>query len=158
MWPIEDIPENSLVYRLISKGQIGKKTRLPSENMFSPDEDGLSVDWDRHTTPEDSLITVGRTYKYGKTEYKDPSNFLVFRLKVLDIIDLREDLAVNHTPVFNDPEIQGLPNNRSHSSVIGYNDQDEEIRIKLRDLAEQIPESNINMEYVLREVDERRNS
>ncbi len=150
-WEIELIPVDSKVYRLIPLHMIRKGSRIPSESMFQPDADGLSVDWDKYSTPAMSLVRTGLTFRFNSQEYKDPSRFLVFRLNVGEAGNLEEVIAVNHTPVFHgDPAPVGLPNNRSHSSILG---EDEEIRLKLRDIAF---EELVEMEQVLEEVNKAR--
>jgi hypothetical protein len=126
---------------------VKKGSRMPSESMFVPDEDGLSVDWDKYSSPEQSLIRTGLTFRYNTQEFKDPRKFLVFRLNVGEVRQIEEVAAVTHTPVFHgDPPPVGSPNNRSHSSIISI---DEEVRLKLRDVAK---EENCDLEKVLTAV------
>ncbi len=150
-WEPESIPDASQVFRLIPAHMVKKGSRIPSESMFVPDADGLSVDWDKYSTPEESLVRTGLTFRFQSEEFKDPARFLVFQLHVEQVRKLEGILAVNHTPVFHgNPPPAGRPNNRSHSSIIG---SDEEVRLKLRDVAVEV---EVNMERVLAEVTGRR--
>ena len=150
-WEIEPIPDTSQVFRLIPAHMVKKGSRIPSESMFVPDADGLSVDWDKYSTPEESLVRTGLTFRFQSEEFKDPARFLVFELHVGEVRKIESIVAVNHTPVFyeNLPPV-GRPNNRSHSSIIG---SDEEVRLKLRDMA---VEAVVDMESVLAAVAARR--
>jgi len=135
-WEIELIPDASNVYRLIPSHMVKKGSRIPAESMFVPDADGLSVDWDKYATPEESLIRTGLTFRFNSQEFKDPARFMVFKLHVGQVRKLEGVVEVNHTPVFHgNPPPTGRPNNRSHSSVTGT---DEEVRLKLRDAAVEV--------------------
>jgi hypothetical protein len=135
-WEIEPIPDTANVYRLVPSHMVKKGSRIPSESMFVPDADGLSVDWDKYATPVESLVRTGLTYRFNTNEFKDPTRFLVFKLNVGSVRLLEGIDAVSHTPVFNgNPPPKGQPNNRSHASILG---SDEEVRLKLRDAAAEV--------------------
>lgn len=146
-WEIESIPDAADAWRLIPSHMVKKGSRIPSESMFVPDVDGLSVDWSKYSSPEESLIRTGLTFRFNSSEFKDPSRFLVFKLNVGQVRKQEGIIAVNHTPIFQgNPPSKGNPNNRSHSSILG---SDEEVRLKLRDAA---VERKVDMDSVVREV------
>lgn len=150
-WETETIPDSSAVYRMVPSHMVKKGSRIPSESMFVPDADGLSVDWDKYATPEECLIRVGLSFRFNKQEFKDPSGFLVFKLQVGPVRKLEGVSGVKHTPVFHgEPSPVGAPNNRSHSSIMG---SDEEVRLKLRDAAVEVA---VDMELVVKAVKKHR--
>ena len=155
MYPSEIIPDGSVLFRLVPKSMINKRSLRPSENMFKPDSDGLSVDWNKYSSPHESLVRKGLEYKTGRTIFKNPADYLVFQMKVEEIKQLSNELSVLHTPVFRgEPPPIGAPNNRSHSSIQGYVENDEETRLKLRDIAMEV--QGIDYEFVQNEVQEQR--
>jgi hypothetical protein len=142
-WEIEPIPDTTAVYRMVPSHMVKKGSRIPSESMFMPDADGLSVDWDKYATPEESLIRVGLTFRFNTQEFKDPTCFLVFKLKVGQTRQMEGVSQILHSPVFHaEPPLIGQPNNRSHSSIFGT---DEEVRLKLRDAATEVA---VDMEVI----------
>jgi len=77
----------------------------------------LSVDWDQKTTPEETLIRVGLTFRGSGPEYKDHSNREVFAINIDFLRGLDGIIDVIYNPIFNDPPINGRPNNIAHSLV-----------------------------------------
>ena len=132
-WPTEYIPDEDYVYRQVhikNAPKINGK-RIPDETNFIPDEDGLSVHWDKYTTINDVYCVIGLSHNM-KGGYKDYTGFKVFQFPVTFLRRLQGISGVIHTPVINgNPAPIGHPNNRAHASVILPND--EEIRIKLTD-------------------------
>lgn len=121
--------DTCLLYRKVHENCFNRVSpRKPTANMFNPEDDGVSVDWNKYSTPEESLIRTGLTYKPNTTNFKDHTKFHVVQLKVGDIRTIEEIAGIAHTPILNDPEPVGSPNNMSHSSVF-YSDV--EIRLKL---------------------------
>ncbi|MBV9576522.1 MAG: hypothetical protein JO149_07850 [Gammaproteobacteria bacterium] len=115
--------------------------RKPSESNFSvkEGEDGLSVNWNKYSTPISSLIRVGKTYKHGKTQFKNPNDFYVYKLKVEYVRSIKKIKEIQHNPLFYaTPPIIGKPNNKAHTLVKWEYIDDLEIRVKLRDHAKLI--------------------
>ncbi len=79
---------------------------------------------------------MAKQKKFGKEEFKNPADFFIYKFNVsnLRLIETPKQF-VEHDPVFNEPEIVGTPNNRSHSIIIG-DKSDPELRIKLADMGE----------------------
>jgi hypothetical protein len=121
-FPVEEIPDADNVYRLVHTSQFQKPNReLPRIAVFAPHqgEQVISVDWSKYTNPTESLLRVGKTYKTGKPEFKNPAEFQVFEMNVGKARRLvLPTLEVLHDPLFiGDPEPEGSPNNRSHAHI-----------------------------------------
>ncbi len=147
-WEIETIPDSASLFRLVHVNMIKVRpeSRIPSDSMFVPDSDGMSADWDKHSSPEDSLIRTGLTFRPNTSEFKDPQKFKVFSLNVGEIRLLEDSLTVTHTPVFHgEPPPVGNPNNWSHSSTNHFKGDDVEVRRKLRNAALEV---SVDMEIV----------
>jgi len=129
-----ELPLHGFVFRHILTESI--KNSFAPENQFNPrlpeKPPGLSLNWDKYSSPESTLIQVGLQKHPIKEEFKDPSRFSVFKAKHSDIFDeLGDDFSLIHTPGFkSNPPPFGFPNNRSHTDLNG----DEEVRIKLREV------------------------
>jgi hypothetical protein len=134
-WQTEDIPDIDDVYRQVHFGDLVKKPknrRFPNEAHFSPDPDGLSVNWSKYCDVNRVFIVIGLTHKADRKNYKSPADYKLFKFNVglLRSIDGINDVL--HDPqFFGNPPSVGNPNNRAHS-LIKYAD-DEELRLKLSD-------------------------
>ncbi len=71
MTKIEYIPNEDKVFRLVNKAFYSEKKQKISERAFAmrEGEDGLSVDWNKNNSPEQTLERLNRTYKKGTTEF-----------------------------------------------------------------------------------------
>jgi hypothetical protein len=128
------IPDEDAVFCYIHKANVNAKTGKPRSSAFqnTPREgDNLSCDWQQLTTAEATKARIGKQFRMGTTEFKNPDLFGVTQLMVKD---LRFSLAqkVEHDPIFAEPEILGQPNNYAHSIIIG--EKDEETRLKMADV------------------------
>ncbi len=115
IWEVEDIPDDSDVYMRAHDVYFRGKALQPG--VFRVHEDGMSVDWDKYSTPEQ---TRQRT--------SQPLRNAVIRLPVVGIRDIG-DLDVKHTP---------YPANRAHSDVVGIPNGGEdltEVRASLLDIS-----------------------
>jgi hypothetical protein len=134
------VPDEDALYR---QAHFSKLTgpaggRFPKASHFVPDEDGLSVHWDRYIGTAGIYILIGLTYRPGKTVFKDPKDFTVFSLPVSFIRSLEGVAGVIHTPHYSgNPAPVGSPNNYAHTSLLYP--KDEEIRIKLSDFCHDTP-------------------
>ncbi|WP_293785738.1 hypothetical protein [uncultured Pedobacter sp.] len=111
-------------------------------------EGGMSVDWDKYTSPDECIIRVGLTYKTGKTDFKNHSDFELLSLNVKDIKMIEGVSSINFTPIPKNQEEIGKPYNVSHSDVWFV---DPELRLKFTYIANKI---EVNREYIDKKVDE----
>jgi hypothetical protein len=128
----EEIPNEDSLYCYIHQANIHPKTGNPRAAAFqnTPKEgDNLSSDWSKYTTPEETKARVGKQYKFGSKEFKNPNLFGVVSFQVGTLRSHDFSQEVRHDPILNDPEIEGQPNNRAHAIIIG--EKDEEIRLKM---------------------------
>ena len=125
-WPVEDIPSCDSVFMrahkmFIHDGQIGT-------GVFRPQESGMSVNWDKYSSPE---IT-------REQARKNPKDNAVIRMRA-GAIRLIDGLSVLHTPE---------QNNQAHAEVFGLPDQREqlvEIRMLLGRIAEIVLPLDLNV-------------
>lgn len=157
-WQIEDIPDKSLLYRHIHKTRMDKHDKsIPSESNFTirKEHEGLSVDWDKYTTPEKILARISNTHKFEKSEFKDHNDYYIYKLDtgyVRKIPDVRE---ISHDPLFNgNPAPTGNPNNRAHSLIKYKIHNDPEVRLKIRDHAVKVDIDDSQVSTHLSEWDE----
>lgn len=137
-WIKEVIPDDAILYCRVHKNFISSKTGKPKESAFhnTPKTgDNLSSDWNKYTTPKESRALIGRQYRFGKTEFKDPNVFFIIQLETEKISAKIIGQTIEHDPVFNEPELDGIPNNRAHSIIIG-DKNDPEIRLKFVEICE----------------------
>src|SRR5687768_17115621 len=101
--PIQ-IKDEDAVYRQVPSNHLINQpdddhTRYPKPKHFKPDPDGLSTHCCRLITLDQVFHIISLTYKHGKTDYKDPKNYLVFKLPVEFIRSIDNMQDVIHTPV-----------------------------------------------------------
>ena len=108
MYPVEHIPDEDRLFRRILSEYWKNNNVEPG--AFSLDHDGISCDWEKYSTPQQS---VDRGRQNTKRPFAGVVSFICGALRI-------ESFAVNHTP---------SKKNRAHSSVSAEND--EENRIKL---------------------------
>jgi hypothetical protein len=139
-WEVEDVPNDAFLYVRIHKDKIENKgisVGLPKPSAFkNTPETGpdLSSDWNKYSTPQQSREHIGKEYRHGKDEFKNPLDFFIVSFKVQDILDLDLNQKVEHSPRQDNfpDEIAGSPWNRSHCSIIG---DAEERRVRMIDIA-----------------------
>jgi hypothetical protein len=132
----EFIPDEDKLYCFIHQANVNYKTGKPRAAAFQNTPktgDNLSCDWSKYTTPEETRLRVGKQFKAGTTEFKNPDLYGVVSLNVGIMRFPELGQRVEHDPIFNTPEITGQPNNVAHSIIIG--EKDEEIRLKMVDYA-----------------------
>jgi hypothetical protein len=106
-WPVETIPDiDNLYYRIHKMWIVGSEI---TPGVFRNIGRGMSADWDKYSTPEQS-----------RQRAKMPNDNAVVELNVGDVRHI-PDQNVEHTP---------SKKNRSHTDVTG--EKDEEVRIKFR--------------------------
>lgn len=117
VWPIEPIPDDGRVFmrahrQHFSQGELG-------HGVFRRREEGLSVDWDRYSTAEDTRARAN----------SDPKDNAVISLLVGCIRKIHP-LTVDHDPISVPPEER----NRAHSLIRNLPEASDltEARFKLR--------------------------
>ena len=135
VWPKDEhIPDESFLFCRVHFNNISRdKSSKPSTFFNTPrNGDNLSSDWDKYTSAQESRDRIGRQYKFGKTEFKNKSDFFIYNFLAGNIRQITPEQRLEHDPLQNDPEIEGIPNNRSHSIIIGDkgDKNDPEIRLK----------------------------
>jgi hypothetical protein len=112
-WPVEGVPDDSLLYLRVHRSLLKDGTPLPGAFKNRPDgADGMSTNWDRYATP-------AGTRAGGK---QPPDAYAVVSLQAGPVRALPGQ-EVEHRPV---------SDNRAHSEVVGI--KSAEVRVKLRDL------------------------
>jgi hypothetical protein len=138
MWENETIPDNDKVYCFIHiEANVNPKTGKPRAAAFhnTPKQgDNLSCDWSKYSTPEETNSRIGLQYKAGTTIFKNPALFGVVAFDAGTLRTEEYNQQVEHDPIFNNPAIEGIPNNQAHSIIIG--EKDEETRLKMVDMSE----------------------
>ena len=108
MWPIEIIPDASLLFmrahkRLLLDGEI-------RPNIFREQGEGMSVDWDKYSTPEQS-----------RARSKIPADNGIVRMNTA-LVRRITGLTVTHDPIQEgvvDNQGKPVPANQAHSLVNG---------------------------------------
>ena len=112
MWQKEEIPDKDFIYRRIHKNELDEDdpTFIPPNN-FHEIETGISTDWDKYSTAEESLQRA-----------KNPELTCIIRIQAKKVRML-EQLIVEHIPILT---------NRAHSEIQGLNNHPKPKRVKLR--------------------------
>jgi hypothetical protein len=110
MWPVEVIPDDDSLYYRIHEVNVRNGEILPV--AFREIGAGMSTDWNKYSTPKESLARAKNPNKNGIVSFV--------------VLNLRNDLnlSVEHTPT---------DKNRSHTNVIGI---DDESRLKMLNICE----------------------
>jgi hypothetical protein len=106
MWPQEHSPDSATVFLRVHRAYFYEGALNPG--VFRDHQGGMSVDWDRYSSAEET-----------KRRARRPEDNGVIALAVR-AVRLVQGLSVVHEPV---------PANRAHSQVLG--EKDEERRLKL---------------------------
>lgn len=77
----------------------------------------LSVDWETKTTPEETIIRIGCTYKSGTDKFKNYENRVIYALEIDFLNKMDEIINIIYDPILHLPLKKGLPDNPSHSLV-----------------------------------------
>lgn len=145
-WPVEPIPDEDDLYFHVHHQKIGydeeglpvlKESALTNTPETGPNK---SCDWSEYSTPEATWALLGKQYRHGKTEFKNPDHFFVYSHSVSawrTVHEKSKDFAeqtVNHDPIETTSEGVGSPNNRAHSIIIG--DKKDKLRVVMARLAQ----------------------
>ena len=150
----DNLPESDKVYRIVLiKDRDKKNKNIPAVRCFSlskNDEHKLSVDWNKMTSPEESLARFGASFKFGTEEYKPYENRETHALDVSFLNSLSKVEKVVYDPLFFDTTLKGRINNPAHSLIVFEQeyDNDPEILLKMRDHA-----SNNKIQIDMQKVD-----
>ena len=112
-WDTENIPDEDYTYRRINRVHVRTDDGTIRPGAFKPYGFGISVDWARYSTPQETRDRGGT-----------PQDNAVGQL-LSNAVRAIEDQTVNHSP---------LPANRAHSVIIGRNT--EKIRVLLTRIVE----------------------
>lgn len=98
--------------------QVGAFRNRSPEGLPLTDADGMSTDWAKHATAQDTLQRA-----------KTPSDNIVVRLIAGKVRQIPEQI-VEHTPI--EPNSENSAGNRAHSDVRGNKKLNPEVRVKFR--------------------------
>ena len=123
VYPKKRIGTNAILFKYIKYSQIDRRTLKPSASNFG--DENLSCDWDRYSTAEETRVRIGKQFIHGSTsQFKNENEYFVCRLKVEKLLNLDPKQLFIHDPIFNLPEKKGIPNNQSHSLIVGKKEKD----------------------------------
>jgi hypothetical protein len=131
------IPNQDHVFCRIGVDFISSKDHKPRASAFRNTPvtgNNLSCDWDKYCTAESSRALIGRQFNSRTGKPKDPAKFYIYKFNVGDVRNMNfrgREQEIEHDPIYNNPETEGVPNNVAHSIMIGNKGDDEEFRIKL---------------------------
>ncbi len=115
------IPESDRVFRLVENTQRDRENKkIPATRCFSlspNDGGGLSVDWERKTTPEESVARFGASFKRCKEEYKSYDNREIYAMEVSFLNALEPVEKVVYDPIYYEKPEKGRMNNPAHSLI-----------------------------------------
>jgi len=101
VWPTEQIPDEDLLFMRVHKNEIQGGAPIPGafRNRGEGDQEGMSTDWSRYSTPETTKLRAANpAWKGG-----------VIQMVVGDVRKIPSQ-TVAHAP---------LPDNRAHTNVKG---------------------------------------
>ena len=136
-WEKELIPNEDRIYCFVHKANVdyknGGKPRAAAFQNTPRDGSNLSSDWSKYSTPEETKNRIGKQFKANSQNFKNPNDYGVLQFEVgfLRQEELRQE--IEHDPIFNPMELDGIPNNQSHTIIIG--EKDEETRLKMKEMS-----------------------
>jgi hypothetical protein len=116
------LPKEDDVYRIVLVTQRDRKNKsIPAVSCFSlspQDQNKLSVDWSKMTTPEVSIARFGAMYKFHSTDFKPYDNREIYALNIdfLHSFTVIEDVV--HDPICINPPELGSVSNPAHSLIV----------------------------------------
>lgn len=164
--PGDSLPKLDDVFRLVLVSERDRKNKsIPAVRCFSltpRDENKLSVEWSKKTTPEEAIARFGASYKFNSTVYKFYANREIYALNVNFLHSFSDIDDVIYDPIFIQPPVKGGISNPAHSLIVFTeafaSDQanEPEVLLKIRDHAKD-KKVEINWEEVDQLVIELRN-
>lgn len=130
IYPKKKIDSTAILYKFIHFRNISIDTLKPSANNF--DDDELSCDWNKYSTPEKTRNLLSKQYSKGTDKFKNPLNFFICKLEVGKLLNTNPTQNFEHDPIFHFPKKIGSPNNRAHSLIIGKKDKGSKEILKSR--------------------------
>lgn len=131
MWEVEkDLPNEDFLYIRVGEGYVSRDLKPRAVAFSNTPKTGtnLSSDWSKYCTPESSRELISKQ-KNLKGEYKNHLSFSIWQLNIGKLREIVKPLQnINHEPLYNNPEIDGKPNNRAHSIIIGEKPDNLEFR------------------------------
>jgi hypothetical protein len=121
----EEIPDSNYLYRRIHKSQVDDQTGEPASSAFSNLGEGMSTDWEKYSTPEETRRRIDARH--------NPLDYGIVRLNAGNARGI-ENQEVKHTP---------KDYNRSHTDIIG--NKTLKIRHKIKKVAEWICKPGENL-------------
>lgn len=124
-WPVEDIPNDDWLFLRVKHCHVenGEPMAGAFRNHGSGDDLGMSTDWDKYSTPNET-----------RDRAAEPSLFGVMAMRVVDVRGIPSQIVV-HAPIW--------PDNRAHANVKGPKGSKEttrvdsvEIRLRFRQVSE----------------------
>jgi hypothetical protein len=109
-WEKEEIPNSSVLYMRVHWRNLGEDG-TPEVGAFRDHGRSMSTDWDKYSTPEETLER-GRVLRHNA----------IIEMNVEDVRSIPNQ-SVQHCP---------YPENRAHTGIIGDKRRDPEVRIKFR--------------------------
>ena len=106
-WPVEEIPDAGRLFMRVHHQWLDPEG-LPAPGAFEDHEGSMSTDWEKYSTPQDTLQRALTLARRG--------------VVLMTAGDVREipNLRVTHTPA---------PQNQAHTDVLG--EKSAEVRMKL---------------------------
>ncbi len=83
----------------------------------------LSVDWERKTTPEETIIRVGCSYKTNTEIFKNYKNRIIYALEIKFINSLEWIIDTTYDPTLHEIKKLGSPDNSAHALINFAEDQ-----------------------------------
>lgn len=111
-WPVEYVPNSDFLYRRV---HVNILIITPNWDDIPPfafkDNNGISTDWNKYSSPEES-----------RQRALDPEKNGIIQVKVESVRQF-QNLTINHTP---------LPSNRAHTTINGLKDYKKEDQTDIR--------------------------
>ena len=159
-WKSQPIPNKAILYRRIHFRHVkedvqGSNGYIPIPSFLKDPE--LSCDWNRYSTPSQSLQLISQEYKGETKKFKDANIFFIAGFLVQEIFDNNIiEKSIIHDPIQFIPEIIGTPNNRAHTLIKDNREIDGERAVKIRLLLSKIAKWEIFDEDKLKELQSNR--
>ena len=135
MWKIENINLYHCLFVRIHKSNIKPGDKSPSVSSFANTprtDDNLSSDWCKYATPESSRQLIGKQ-KNKQGNYKNPFDFYIWRFNIQALMKMYVPQRIVHDPLYNEPELDGEPNNQAHSKIVGEKRENEaEFKLQIK--------------------------
>jgi hypothetical protein len=149
IYPKKPIPTSAILFKSIHFRNISTvKPYRPNASSFKDYE--LSCDWNKYSSAIESRNLISRQHKFGTTVFKNQNEYFICAIHVNENLHLDPVQSFKHDPLYNFPEKIGIPNNRSHSLIIGNKEEKEAVkaRKKLADNSKWVVFEALELEYL----------